>query len=335
MIAALTDAGWTRQADRAHEMVFSRPGKSSGISAKYDPSKGTLYVFTDGGGALEQHEWYSPFNVVKLLRYGGDFKAAASDIEAQGFGDPDAKVEPPTDAQRRARERREREEREREDYRQFVREERERLIDRHPATVEDFLTLSPFNIEEIPEGNQWRVMIGALYELRDVLWIADKVTESGYPRFSDKFQTVEEWLKRGTVPGVYAAPGTFKPGSFSRGLESIVSHPYVVVECDRAIGKEPETPQEIEENRAGNLAITRWLWREAGWTLRALVDSGNKSFHGWFDHPGDDEVKDLAAIAEPMGIDGVFDRPAQPFRLPEVRHHKSGRNSRLIYLDFK
>lgn len=79
----LRRAGWSlwRPGDNEH---WTRPGKTVGCSATL--KGGTLYVFTSNAPPFEPNRAYSPFQVLSMLEYGGDFHAAAARLRIDGYG---------------------------------------------------------------------------------------------------------------------------------------------------------------------------------------------------------------------------------------------------------
>jgi hypothetical protein len=74
MKSALLDTGWKE----LREGLWRRPGKDKGISAtlgKVAPN--VFYCFTSNGHPFQQNSGYTPFQIVGLLKYNGDFSALA------------------------------------------------------------------------------------------------------------------------------------------------------------------------------------------------------------------------------------------------------------------
>ena len=82
----LRDAGWKHIYSHGQIQYWRRPGKSDGISASFNKEPNMFYVFTSNGSPLEQDTWYTKFALLVLLKYEGDFKAAAKDLAEQGYG---------------------------------------------------------------------------------------------------------------------------------------------------------------------------------------------------------------------------------------------------------
>lgn len=178
----------------------------------------------------------------------------------------------------------------------------------------------------------WHLLLSALYTPEALLWIGEP-HESGTGH-ECHFQPWPEWLESYPAgpPRAMTCPDTFQPGTYSRCIASVQDSPFLVVEADEAIGHKPATDAERAENIRRNLCILRWLREELQWSLRAIVHTGGKSCHGWFDRPPPTHVSELKAIAPALGIDASVFSVAHPVRLPGVRHEKTGRNSRLLFL---
>lgn len=174
------------------------------------------------------------------------------------------------------------------------------------------------------------LMLERLFPPEAVVWTGD-VRESG-PGHEGRFRTRERWLATLEDAGPMICPDLFAPGSFSRSKASVTASPFLVVEADEALGRKPETEEERAENLRRNLCVIRWLREELRWRLRAVVHTGGKSCHGWFERPPEAHLRELRAIAPALGIDaGVF-TPAHPVRLPGARHEKTGATARLVWL---
>jgi hypothetical protein len=76
-IDVLKKHGWNIDNIKGDKTFFVRPGKTSGVSAEFDRTWGSLYIFTSSGVPFEPQKNYSPFQVYATLEHRGDFKAAA------------------------------------------------------------------------------------------------------------------------------------------------------------------------------------------------------------------------------------------------------------------
>jgi len=77
MMFALREHGWVEVKDG----IWRRPGKSKGISATLGRvAPGIFYNFSSSASPFESEKGYTPFAVVSILKYGGDFKAFAREL---------------------------------------------------------------------------------------------------------------------------------------------------------------------------------------------------------------------------------------------------------------
>lgn len=82
--------GWTSMGDAGKR--WTRPGKSYGVGATWDEVPRRFYVFSSNAAPLEAHKTYKPWHVYALLEHGGDFRAAAQALAAQGYGEPQTRT---------------------------------------------------------------------------------------------------------------------------------------------------------------------------------------------------------------------------------------------------
>lgn len=180
-------------------------------------------------------------------------------------------------------------------------------------------------IERDPRGKvcdapdmQWPYLI-ALFPEDVTIWVGRDLYDSGKPTHRHRFRTAAEWLRSGRQPGAYIGPNRFKPGSFRRSNENVANSDFLVVESD-----------ELGRDEIG--AVFRWMEQAfADVRLRAVVDTGGKSLHGWFDYPSANTAAALTVSLPRLGCDPAMFRPAQPSRLPGVIRPETGRYQRLIY----
>jgi hypothetical protein len=85
----LTPAGWTEHYRQDDVTYWTRPGKTTGISASTN-ALGTdrLHVFTTSAPPLDGGESYSKLGAYAALQHHGDHSAAVKALAAQGFGTP-------------------------------------------------------------------------------------------------------------------------------------------------------------------------------------------------------------------------------------------------------
>ena len=212
-------------------------------------------------------------------------------------------ADPAAEEKRRERARREREEARRKEQ---AKKARQTIVKNYAWGFDELHEESP--IAYAPLGDQWRHLLGTLYAPHVRLWIAPGIEDTGKPEHARHFRRVRDWLREESRPGSRFCPSPFVPGSYSRSNGNLRYNPppFVVIEADEAIGRKPETEEEKTENRLANLAIIRWAKDKLAWHLRAVIDSGNKSCHGYFEHPGDKHLRKFARYADGLGIDGLI-----------------------------
>lgn len=168
-----------------------------------------------------------------------------------------------------------------------------------------------------------------LFKDDDVIWIG-QVWETGVREkngrevnYANRFKTLREWLAIGVPPrSEFVSHCTFKTGTNSRCNESVWERKYMVVESDI-----------LSHDEVG--AVFRYLSEHQKLTLRAVVTTGGKSIHGWFDWPKDaneETVAEWAATLQGLKCDPSTLRPSQPVRLPGTTRRDTGRPQELIWL---
>jgi hypothetical protein len=160
----------------------------------------------------------------------------------------------------------------------------------------------------------WRLLVG-LFQPDDVIWIGGE-RDTGQPRHAQNFRRAADWLASWqTCPGPLTCPATFKPGTCSRANANVEVRRFLVLESD-VLPKDSMA------------AVIRWARQFM--TLRAIVDTGGKSIHGWFNFPSREVLREVEPIFEGLGCDKATLRPAQPVRLPGWER-KPGRWQSLIW----
>jgi hypothetical protein len=196
-----------------------------------------------------------------------------------------------------------------------------------PATVADLWEASPVRCDE--DIDEARAFLRQ-FPHNAVLWIADDVRKTGRPEHTLYFRTRAEWEEdKITAPGTRIAPSSFRHGTISRKAANVEKHLFAVIESDDiGEGKKYASKDEF-------CSLIRWLREGCGWQLSAVVDSGNRSLHAWFKHPGAIDMEHLTEHAAALGLDGKFSESSQPWRLPGVKREGSGTRQSLIYLSLE
>lgn len=148
---------------------------------------------------------------------------------------------------------------------------------RKPEIIEEeWLRISPLRLGNINIKDHWKSMLEGLFLVDSEMgpthhdiWIGE-LWETGSSEYKDRFRPCKEWLKCTSCPGPHISLGFFKTGSTSRNKESIVWQRFIVAESDS-----------LSKGQFGN--IINYVQHHL--KLRAIVDTGGKSLHAWFDEP--------------------------------------------------
>ncbi len=217
--------------------------------------------------------------------------------------------------------------------------ELEAKTSRWRRTLPNILAQGTWNEEQIRRDNElWklqlsdqrRLFLSHLFTPQDVVWIG-AVYQSGLtkyeqslaqpppkPRNAARFMQCQSWLNFRTISGEFVSHCTFKPGSHSRCNDNVAVRKYLVIESDTL------APDEV-------CSVFAYLWSVCGFTLRAVVSTGGKSLHGWFNMPPTD-LDELCAMIVGLDCDPATTRASQPVRLPGTRRQSTGKPQELLYL---
>ena len=156
----------------------------------------------------------------------------------------------------------------------------------------------------------------------DVIWIGD-VWDTGGEKGIGHFKTVDDW--RAQPPNRYSnrftTGSTYKPGTVDRKQASVLTPPYTIVEFDH-LDAGPE------QNRRKGAVLLNYL--RPSFDLRLVVDSGNKSVHGWFRND-DSMTEEAKFFLRQLGADMQTMRPSQPVRL-QGAVRENGRVQSVLYV---
>jgi hypothetical protein len=194
---------------------------------------------------------------------------------------------------------------------------REQVLRDYRWPVAEICRQSPTPIPD-QSREHWRLHLG-LFRPEDVVWIGD-IFDSGKPQHAANFRRRDEWIGFSSSPGSFTCPAVFKAGSVARSNDDVAARRFLVVESDI-----------LKKDEVG--AIFRWMKEQAGLKLRAIVDTGGKSLHGWFDLPGESELQDLRLILPEWDCDPKLFTPSQPVRLAGVYRGEKSAWQRLLFLD--
>lgn len=133
--------------------------------------------------------------------------------------------------------------------------------------------------------------------------------------------------------GPMTTPALWVPGTTSRTAKNVLAAPFTVLDFDGFEEKAPRNQNALRAHIDASLALVRWLREGQDWSLAAILWTGSKSIHAWFHTPAADVLESLKSISTSLGIDtGLIGRPEHPCRLPGHRHPKTGRRSRILWL---
>ena len=192
---------------------------------------------------------------------------------------------------------------------------RHRVLRDHAWKYAQILNDSPSTVDADSSGH-WRKLFG-LFTPEDVIWTG-AVYDSGKPHHAARFRSRDEWLALTSAPAQFVCASTFKPGSFSRGNETVARRPFLVVESD-----------ELDHDTIG--AVFRWMREKVNLRLRCIVDTAGKSLHGWFEFPVEAELDELKVVLPEFGCDPKMFTASQPCRLPGAL--RGEHYQKIIYLD--
>ena len=160
---------------------------------------------------------------------------------------------------------------------------------------------------------QIELMLG-LFEPDEIIWCGDFKTRV--------FAPASVWLKQAVesaiVPGPRICPNVFREGATARSNEQMKRLKFFVLEHDKLSLSEQS-------------ALIRWMSEKVGWTLRAVVYTGGKSLHAWFDAPAAAELEEARVVLGAMGFDPSSFTASQPYRLPGWNHDKTGHQAKILF----
>jgi hypothetical protein len=197
----------------------------------------------------------------------------------------------------------------------------------------DFWELSPVRLLGDP-ADDWRLLL-QLFGPDDIVWIgskysscADDKSEAQKEICRRHFRRVADWMKESRAPEQFTCPSLFKPGTHSRCNDAVTQRRYLVIESDVL------TKDEIS-------AVFSWCQQFV--RLRAIVDTGGISLHGWFDAPPPEIEAELRVILPNLGrrpdeeptLDPALFKLAQPCRLPGAWRVSGKIRQTLLYLDLE
>ena len=170
--------------------------------------------------------------------------------------------------------------------------------------------------------------ISGLFDPEEVIWTGD-IYDTGESHHNKHFRTTQKTLTTidsGFIQPQRISPSTFKPNSYSRTKENIHQLKYLLIEAD-------DFSTDPQENMKWNAGLIAFCRVDLEMTLRAVIMTGSKSLHAWFDPLPPDHMVELNTLAEGFGIDtATLNNPAAPLRLPHCKHEKTSNRAQLLFL---
>ncbi len=160
----------------------------------------------------------------------------------------------------------------------------------------------------------------ALFDPSDVVWIG-QTFDSGQPEHVEHFRPVERWLKSDEPPANFICPNPFFAGSYKRSNAHVVGRRFLVVESDH-----------LDRDTIG--AVFWWMRKVLSMKLRAIISSGGKSLHAWFDAPTDEKrLAELSVVLQALHCDPAMFKVSQPVRLAGAWREDKNQIQRMMYYD--
>lgn len=178
---------------------------------------------------------------------------------------------------------------------------KEKIFEKYSWPIADVFHESPVMSNSPEEDGK---LFLRLYNLNDTLWIGEP-TDSGREEKKDHFKPVSEWISQ-DIDFHFTCPSTFKAGSFSRSNENVLSRPFLVIESDTLTQDE---------------TCSLFKWMKGFLVLRAIIFTGGKSMHGWFEFPRLDLFEKLKVCLPELGCDEALFKPSQPVRMPGIKRN--------------
>lgn len=185
-----------------------------------------------------------------------------------------------------------------------------KILEEYRWTEEQVRADSPTRIDQ---RNAWRHHV-SLFRPDFCVWIGER-HHSGPVYGREHFRLAHEWIVRDEIPpGQLIVPNPFCMPDYalrfirgprryplSRCEASVLLRTFLVLESDSL-------------SRDDSLAVFNWC--RTFMNLRAIVFSGNRSLHGWFDYPdARSDFKEVGKILPLLGFDpATITKKSQPVR---------------------
>ena len=200
------------------------------------------------------------------------------------------------------------------------------IVKKFYGSPADLWEASPVRLLDGP-ADDWRMLLH-LFPPHSIVWIGDIRDSAGESkpgwlkaRAREHFRRVEDWLDlNGTPRGPLICPNIFVQGSASRCKSNVTSKPFLVVESDVLSHEE-------------SIAVIFFLKQK--YRLRAVIDTGGKSLHAWFDHPPDEDIPQLKTVLAHLGCDPAMFTASQAVRLAGVPRYSTDTGKPCCYMGYQ
>ncbi len=174
-----------------------------------------------------------------------------------------------------------------------------------------------------PIKNQWQEFL-SLWPEDDVMWCGETHHSADFGK--GHFKEVSEWKKYDVAPWPFVCGTAFQKGTVDRSKDTKTHRRFFVIECD---GLDPDPA--INMDMSGS--VIRYLREAHGFTLRAIISSGGKSLHAWFDYDEEKENWVNEVLPVGLGVDRKALNIAQPVRAAGVTRPDTGKQQELLWLE--
>jgi hypothetical protein len=159
-----------------------------------------------------------------------------------------------------------------------------------------------------------------VWKRADRIWIGNE-RDSGSPKYGTHFRTLVQWQK--TPPPLswsFVCGCTFEPGTFSRSNANVRAHRILILESDAL-------------PPIDTAAVAKWIEKSFTLPLLALVYSGGKSLHCYFEHPGQEWLGLYRPTLVAVGFcAGSLRNPSQPMRLANQVRAENAAVQHLLWI---
>ncbi len=176
--------------------------------------------------------------------------------------------------------------------------------------------------DSLPIADPWQQFL-SIWPEDDIMWCGEP-NYSGQFAHAEYFRPIKTWRSMPNPPHPFVCGTSFKAGTYSRTKDCIEDRRFLIVECDDL------DPDPIK-NKDMSGSVLKWLNNMDEWNLRCIVDSGNKSIHGWFNYPSAKEEEWARIVLPALCVDTATLRCTQPVRAAGIKRD-NGNEQKLIWI---